>query len=221
MAKKKTPRKKSYQKKCVRVPMMTGAFIPEYTNAQRTNIGLALLLPVKTLRTPEASQATIISVVTTIKFGACICENFNETGDLKNACILAMASLVAGLEFAERHEPLPGYMVDAVEYAVNRILECEMALDRQDLMRTFEESGEMDARILLVEDGLIGAIIPDVPEVEKYVGLSGLAFVDNRAVRGRLSDAKPWRWVTEEGEEIPITEPIMAYLDDERKNELP
>lgn len=216
MSKKKSPRKKTYRKKEVRLPPMSAAFLPEYSEAQKTNLGLAQLLPVKALRSSEATKTNIIAAVTTVKLGVNICEHYEDTGDLKDACILAMAALVAGLEYTERHEPLPDYMVEPIEYAITRIVEIEMMLDRAALMHTFSESTQMDAQCLLVEEALIGAIIPDVPEVARYAGLKGYAFAGGQAHAGRLSDGAPWMWLPVKGDPIPINEPILAYLDDEQ-----
>lgn len=216
MSKKKSPRKKTYHKKVVRLPSMAAAFLPEYTEAQKTNLGLAQLLPVKALRTSEASKTNIIAAVTTVKLGVNICEHYDDTGDLKDACILAMAALVAGLDYTERHEALPDYLVDPIEYAVNRIVEIEMLLDRPALMHTFSESTQMDAHCLLVEEALIGAIIPDVPEVARYAGLKGYAFAGGHPYQGRLSDSAPWAWISSDGESIPINKPILAYLDEQK-----
>ena len=211
---KKVPRKKTYRKKVVRMPSMAASFLPEYSEAQKTNLGLVQLLPVKALRTAEATKANIIAAVTTVKLGVNICEHYEDTGDLKDACILAMAALVAGLEYTERHEPLPDYMMEPIEYAVNRIFEIEMMLDRLALMHIFAESAQLDAHCLLVDEALIGAIMPDVPEVARYAGLKGYAFAGGQAHRGRLSEDAPWMWIPENGDPIPINEAILAYLDD-------
>ena len=174
---------------------------------------LSELMPVQVLKAGDGTDTHVMNIGSTLTVGAVIAKRVLDDEGLFDHCKLGMVALLFIHELVKERLPIPDFLLDPVEEALNRIVDVQRQMDRAALTYVFEEAQTRSRRILAVDLSKAGLLLPTDETIERYAGKSGIAFIEHQAMPGKLSADKPMTWEAESGAEYAVEKDAIAYFE--------
>ena len=215
--KAKPKRRKKYTPKYSRNPPFAAELLPEFSAEQIDDLCITELMPIQALMAGEANHVHVMNLGSTLTFGAVVAHQVLKEVALFDLCKLGMVGLLFTDELLKKEMAIPDLLLDPVEEAVNQIVEIQRRMDRASLAYVFEEAQTRSRKLLAVNLGQAGLILPASETISRYAGRHGIAFVAHQAVKGRLSDQIPFAWISDTGAKYAIEDDALAYFNQKQR----
>ena len=218
MSKPKKKRSKAYRPKAVERPQnLMVRLLPELSDADRTKIDLASLLPLDAIRRGEGTKENVEYVLASLLVGWILGAAFEEETrwPAKAQMMVGYGGMLVAEECIKAGTPekVQQWMVEPAQHALELLGDLERTLTRAELHKAYDVAAK-DQRKLCCMDS-VAVIRPDDPSSWKRAyDFQGVTYLHGSATCGILDelDGALFWWDPDDDVRIRITGPTIMII---------